>query len=138
MVVTAMRAAASLGKPSTPCRDSGEYEITKPLRARSSRHERQHARICCSPAAPPCQIGPTVWMTCEAGKRRPSVSRARPEGRLRVLGIRRELGPGGPMHGTVDRQARHVVDPQTEACSISAEAIYLCFQGRACRSVRAA
>src|SRR5712672_771849 len=33
-----------------------------------------------SPASPPRQIGPTVWMTCPAGRRYPRVSRALPGG----------------------------------------------------------
>jgi len=47
-----------------------------------------------SPTSPPRQIGPTVWMTCPAGKRYPRVSRASPGGQ--PPSVRHSASSSGP------------------------------------------
>src|SRR5712672_3073489 len=47
-----------------------------------------------SPASPPRQIGPTVWMTCPAGRRYPRVSRASPGGQ--PPSVRHSASSSGP------------------------------------------
>src|SRR6516165_1597106 len=57
-------------------RNRGKCDIAKPLCAGDA----DFSKIWCSPAAPPCHTGPTVWMTCEAGNLHPPDSRASPAG----------------------------------------------------------
>ena len=56
-----------------------------------------------SPAAPPRQTGPTVWMTWRARRPWPPVIRASPgRARRQLAGLQRQPRPGGPVDRPVD------------------------------------
>src|SRR5437764_10603092 len=62
-----------------PVEIAGNATLRQPSSAASSSERRWHeASSSSSPRSPPCQTGPTVWMTCRAGNRPAPVAFASP------------------------------------------------------------
>ena len=79
MVASAIFAASSLGEPYTPVEMAGKARLFASALTASSREcLYAEASKSGSPAAPPCQTGPTVWITHLAASLQPLVILASP------------------------------------------------------------